>query len=50
MKTGKPTALVEQRYDYFVKHLKLKGLQPSTIENYSRGIRRLGQYFDYQID
>ena len=50
MKTGKPTALFDQRYDYFVKHLKLKGLQPKTIEAYSRAIRRAGAYFDHRID
>ncbi len=30
--------------------LKLKGLRPKTIEAYSRAIRRIGDYFDYQID
>jgi len=33
-----------------LKHLKLKGLQPKTIEAYSRAIRRIGAYFDHQID
>jgi integrase/recombinase XerD len=32
------------------KHLTLKGLQPKTIEAYSRAIRRVGDYFDHQID
>ena len=32
------------------KHLKLKGLQPKTIEAYSRALRRIGAYFDYRID
>ena len=32
-----------------IKHLKLKGLQPKTIEAYARAIRRLGGYFDQQI-
>jgi site-specific recombinase XerD len=31
-------------------HLKLKGLQPKTIEAYARAIRRIGAYFDYHID
>ena len=31
-------------------HLKLKGLQPKTIDAYSRTIRRMGDYFDHQID
>jgi site-specific recombinase XerD len=40
----------DQRYQTHLKHLKLKGLQPKTIEAYSRAIRRMGQYFDGQID
>lgn len=30
-------------------HLKLKGLQPKTIEAYMRAIRRIGEYFQYDI-
>lgn len=37
-------------YQSHLKHLKLKGLQPKTIEAYSRAIRRIGGYFDHQID
>ena len=37
-------------YQSHLKHLKLKGLQPKTIEAYSRAIRRLGEYFNEQID
>ena len=37
-------------YQSHLKHLKLKGLQPKTIEAYSRAIRRLGAYFNQQID
>jgi integrase/recombinase XerD len=37
-------------YQSHLKHLKLKGLQPKTIEAYSRTIRRLGAYFNEQID
>ena len=37
-------------YDLHCKHLKLKGLQPKTIDAYSRGVRRIGAYFDYAID
>jgi integrase/recombinase XerD len=33
-----------------LKHLKLKGLQPKTLEAYARAIRRLGAYFEHQID
>ena len=40
----------DQRYQTHLKHLKLKGLQPKTIEAYSRAIRRMGEYFDWQID
>ncbi len=32
------------------KHLKLKGLQPKTIEAYSRAIRRIGGYFNGHVD
>lgn len=32
------------------KYLKLKGLRPKTIEAYARAIRRIGNYFDAQID
>lgn len=37
-------------YELHKKHLKLKGLQPKTIEAYSRAIRRIGEYFDYRMD
>ena len=40
----------DQQYQMHLKHLKLKGLQPKTIEAYSRAIRRIGEYFDHQID
>jgi site-specific recombinase XerD len=40
----------QQRYESHLEHLKLKGLQPKTIEAYARAIRRIGAYFDYQID
>ena len=39
--------------EYYTKHckyLKLKGLQPKTIEAYARAIRRIGNYFDTQLD
>jgi integrase/recombinase XerD len=36
-------------YALHCKHLKLKGQQPKTIEAYTRAIRRIGLYFDYQI-
>ena len=40
----------KHNYQSHLKHLKLKGLQPRTIEAYSRAIRRIGAYFDHQID
>jgi integrase/recombinase XerD len=39
-----------QQYETHLKHLRLKGLQPKTIEAYSRAIRRIGGYFDHQIE
>ncbi|GAX60480.1 integrase family protein [Candidatus Scalindua japonica] len=36
-------------YQTQLKHLRLKGLRPKTIEAYSRAIRRIGDYFDNQI-
>ncbi len=38
---------------YYTKHckyLKLKGLQPKTIDAYARALRRIGNYFDGQLD
>ena len=43
-------AIFKQNYQLHLKHLKLKGLQPKTIEAYSRAIRRIGERFDHQID
>lgn len=40
----------KQNYQTLLKHLKLKGLQLKTIEAYARAIRRIGAYFDHQID
>jgi len=40
----------KQNYQTHLKHLKLKGLQPKTIDAYARAIRRIGEYFDYQIN
>jgi site-specific recombinase XerD len=42
--------LFKQNYQSHLKHLKLKGLQPKTIDAYARAIRRTGEYFGYQID
>jgi integrase/recombinase XerD len=40
----------KQNYQSQLKHLGFKGLQPKTIEAYSRAIRRIGDRFDQQID
>lgn len=37
-------------YTLHCKHLKLKGLQPKTIDAYSRGLRRIGEHFGGQVD
>jgi len=40
----------KQNYQTHLKHLKLKGLQPKTIEAYSRAMRRIGVYFNDQVN
>lgn len=37
-------------YRRYVKYLKLSGMQPKTVDAYSRAIRRIGNYFDCRID
>ena len=48
------TPSIESKYNPYYslhcKHLKLQGLQPKTIEAYSRGIRRIADYFDGHLD
>jgi len=44
------SAHFDQQYQRHLKHLKLKGLQPKTIDAYARAIRRIGERFDGQID
>lgn len=48
------TSSTEQKfkhnYSKHLQHLKLKGLQPKTIEAYARAIRRIGEYFSHRID
>jgi len=48
------TPSIEKKYNHYYsqhcKHLKLQGLQPKTIEAYSRGIRRIADYFDGHLD
>ena len=43
-------ATFDRNYQTHLQHLKLKGLQPKTIEAYARAIRRIGKRFDHQID
>lgn len=38
-----------KNYTKHCKHLKLNGLQPKTIDAYSRAIRRIGNYFDCRL-
>ena len=39
-----------QNYERLLKRLKLRGMQPKTIESYSHGVRRAGAHFENQID
>jgi len=48
--TSPSTADFDRLYQSHLKHLKLKGLQPKTIEAYARAIRRAGDFFDHRID
>jgi site-specific recombinase XerD len=48
--TASSEAHFKRQYKAHLKHLRLKGLQPKTIEAYARAIRRIGEYFDHQID
>ncbi len=45
---------LESKYNHYYslhcKHLKLQGLQPKTIEAYSRAIRRIATYFNGHLD
>ena len=50
MKTNDTKAHFDRQYQTHLQHLKLKGLQPKTIDAYARGIRRMGDYFKYSID
>lgn len=42
-------SIFKRDYQAHLQHLKLKGLQPKTIDAYARAIRRLGDYFEYQL-
>ena len=43
-------ASFDAQYQLLVKHLILKGLQPKTIDAYARAMRRVGAFFEHQID
>ena len=40
----------KKKYVKHLKHLELAGYQPKTIEAYARGLRRIGNYFDSQLE
>lgn len=48
--TSSAETTFKRNYKKHLQHLKLKGLRPKTIEAYSRAIRRIGEYFDNEID
>lgn len=48
--TSPSEANFKQNYQSHLKHLKLKGLQPKTIDAYARAMRRIGAYFNYQLN
>jgi len=50
MKTSAKHSKFNTYYEQHCKHLKLMGLQPKTIDSYSRAIRRIGEYFDWNLD
>ena len=39
-----------KNYTKHLKHLKLAGYQPKTIEAYARALRRIGNYFNCKLD
>lgn len=43
-------AIFQEHYQRHLQHLKLKGLQPKTIDAYARAIRRIGERFDGNIN
>ena len=38
----------DQRYQTHLKHLKLQGLQPKTIQAYAHAIRRMGEFLTFK--
>ena len=47
--TTSSDATFKRDYQTHQKHPQLKGLQPKTIEAYSRAIHYIGDWFDYQL-
>jgi len=37
-------------YQQHCKMLELRGLQPKTVDAYTRALRRIGEHFDYELD
>lgn len=53
MTLHRPTEIPDsfaQNYERLLKRLKLRGMQPKTIESYSHGVRRAAAHFNYRID
>ncbi len=42
--------LFNSYYTKHCKYLRLKGMQPKTIDAYSQAIRRIGNHFDCKIN
>jgi site-specific recombinase XerD len=47
---SKVSAAFQKSYQLHLKHLKLKGLQPKTIEAYARAMRRIGAHFNHRVE
>ena len=45
-----PCEHFKHQYENHLKHLRLKGLRPKTIEAYARAVRRIGAACDYRIE
>ncbi len=50
MTTMEQEIAFDRMYAKHVKHLKLLGFRPKTISAYTRAMRRVGKYFDYQVE
>jgi len=46
MQSGSKTSF-DAQYQRLLQHLTLKGLQPKTIDAYSRAVCRVGAFFDH---